>query len=245
VGTSQRHNGVWDDAKFNISGNGEFGLLRADEPNLRFEGLQINAHIGYALVANQANNANSDIRLSHNIIKGDQTYLTNSRGILVDVSNNRLQNVSIYNNIVYGYKYNISFTSAGTSILSSQISIYNNTTALGQIGFHNNNFSSDLNLQLKNNLAYSNMTDFDFRNEGVVASHNFASDATASPNGLGTDNAVFAFVNVSGNNYKLAGGDTGANGLGIDLSSDGTFSFSDDIDSTTRAIPWDVGADQN
>jgi hypothetical protein len=245
VGVSQRHSGVWDDNKYNVSGNGEFGLIRADEPNIRFEGLQVQAHLGYALGAELANTSNSDIRFSHNIIKGDQTYLTNSKGILVNVSNTRLQNVSIYNNIVYGFKYNISFSSAGTSVLPSQINIYNNTTSLGEIGFHSNNYGSDVNIQLKNNLAHNNTTDYDFRNTGVTALNNYASDATASPNGLGTDNATFTFINASGNNFKLAGGDTGANGLGVDLSADASFPFSDDIDKATRTAPWDVGADQN
>jgi hypothetical protein len=56
---------------------------------------------------------------------------------------------------------------------------------------------------------------------------------------------TFSFVNVTGGtNLHLDAADTGAKGLGVDLSADGTYAFNADIDGETRSAPWDIGADE-
>ena len=66
--------------------------------------------------------------------------------------------------------------------------------------------------------------------------------------GLGTENLYETTNATSGvtfdaDGYHLASTDTGAINAGTDLSADGTFAFTDDIDGQTRD-DWDIGADE-
>lgn len=51
-------------------------------------------------------------------------------------------------------------------------------------------------------------------------------------------------VTFATDGYHLSSSDTGAIDQGTDLSSDGIFPFTDDIDFDDRGIDWDIGADQ-
>lgn len=51
-------------------------------------------------------------------------------------------------------------------------------------------------------------------------------------------------VTFEADGYHLASTDTGAIDDGTDLSADGTFAFTDDIDGDTRSGSWDIGADE-
>jgi len=78
----------------------------------------------------------------------------------------------------------------------------------------------------------------------MTGDYNAEDDGNGIPGG-GTHNhsaTTFTFVDAANGNYHLASTDTGARGLGV-TAPDGAL-FSDDLDGQTRAIPWDIGADQ-
>jgi hypothetical protein len=122
--------------------------------------------------------------------------------------------------------------SASGSVLVSNCSVINN----GAIGF----WSISGTYVAKNCLASGNATDFSGA-FNAASTNNASSDGTAK----GTNpriNQTFTFVDEANDDYHLAHSDRGAWGQGIDLSSDATFPFDDDIDGDVLSI-WSIGAD--
>lgn len=80
-----------------------------------------------------------------------------------------------------------------------------------------------------------------------VNSNNNASDNTETVTNWGSNSRnaqTFTFVDEPNDDYHLASTDLGAIGYGMDLSADSSLAVTDDIDGVTRALPFDIGADQ-
>lgn len=251
VGTSQRHSGVWDSSKFYITSSKTYGVMRMSTASCHLEGLQID------MVGNGGSNVDwaiaefdSDIEgqfiISHNIIRRSGSYSTASKGIAI-YTNNEYHNIVVYNNIIYGFQQGIGNNHNGI-VLSGTFYYANNTIADCDVGISNNSYNAAHVSTYKNNLVYNSTTsDYDFASgvlPGITGINNLSSDTTATSESVGTGSKTFTFVNAGGNNFHLAGGDTGATDLGLDLSSDSIFSFNTDIDGATRSGTWDVGADE-
>ena len=90
------------------------------------------------------------------------------------------------------------------------------------------------NAYIKNNISVNNTV-------GQISA-NPHSGSSGTENLYQTTNATSG-VTFADDGYHLASNDTGAIGLGTDLSADEVFAFDDDIDGETRD-DWDIGADE-
>lgn len=77
----------------------------------------------------------------------------------------------------------------------------------------------------------------------ITQDHNVSSDATASGTGSKTSSTP-TYVNTGTGDLHLGSSDTIAKDSGTDLSGDGNFAISIDIDGQTRSGTWDIGADE-
>ncbi len=77
----------------------------------------------------------------------------------------------------------------------------------------------------------------------LAATCNYNSSDKAVTTGGANDrtNQTFSFTDSGAGDFSLLVTDTGAKGWGVDLSG-GVIGFNDDIASTARIIPWDMGA---
>jgi hypothetical protein len=108
--------------------------------------------------------------------------------------------------------------------------------------FRNGN-STAPNPILKNCLSADAGTADFFGTYAAGTEYNASSDATAPGTNSQTDQ-TFTFSGAG--EILLASGDAGARELGVDLSGDGTFAFTDDFQAGTRPFgsSWDIGADE-
>ena len=83
----------------------------------------------------------------------------------------------------------------------------------------------------------------DFVGTFTTSNNNASSDGTA-PGTSSRTSQTFTFVAAGSDDFHLDSADAGAKDFGADLSADGNFSFSDDIDGDTRSGSWDIGADE-
>jgi hypothetical protein len=75
--------------------------------------------------------------------------------------------------------------------------------------------------------------------------NNASSDANAPPNTVGgatLRNRTFVFYDAASFDYRLDPTDTGATGVGADLSADARYPFAVDAAGSARTVPWSVGA---
>jgi hypothetical protein len=145
--------------------------------------------------------------------------------------------LKIWNNIIYdvgtpGYTAGIQ-SETGTAYL------YNNTIVNIISGFA---IRADGKVIAKNNLTDAPVSDF-YGSFYPGSDFNASADDTA-PGFNSRRNQTFTFVDRAGRNLHLASFDGGARNYGLDLSSDPTVAFADDIDGNARSGGWDIGADE-
>ncbi len=233
VGTSQRHQGVWDDSKYCLDVNSGVDYTNGftlGAPFTKVDGLQIKrTGTSNTYAAIRLDGAYQE--LSNSIVNGDGGY-----GVMLDGECAKVWNVISYNgNSNFQLHY-----SAGSNYL------YNVTAVNGVNGFFNGTYRS---FAIKNALASGNSSaDFSLTGGGALSCDFCASsDDTADDLG-GEGNRVgqtFSFANPAGDDFHLAIDDTGAKDFGTDCSADPNLAFSDDIDGESRPfVVWDIGADE-
>ena len=228
---SQRHNGKWDAAKYNLAPSTNANAVTISVANTKIDGLQINCYAGnngggiYSLYDIAAS-------ISGNIVKGNSSVFTYT-GIRLRTG------FLVWNNIVYGFTNvsNLGAIYAGaTGNLAYNNTVYNNTVGFG--GSY---------AILKNNIAYNNTTDYSGTSNSA-STNNLSKDGTAPAFNTYYTNKTLSFVNTipSSEDFHLITTDTNAIDKGVDLSADANLAFSTDIDSNSRpaGAAWDIGADE-
>jgi parallel beta-helix repeat protein len=245
VGVSQRHNGKWDDSKYNYIR----GSLSIADSYTRVEGLQIQTRVSspfYGILAYSATNRPTGIRISSNIVKIPEA-VNNSYGIVFGTQTTRPNYV--YNNIVYG------FTGVGAMAIdmdsdygSGPSYVYNNTVFGSYYGI----YVAYKNALLKNNLAIDNFSDYDGTcpndsdyNAYYRGAPYFEGGGVNNSNGLNISAYASSsvFVDAIHEDFRLSSSSPLVN-VGADLSGDASLSFSVDLQNQTRSGTWDVGADE-
>ena len=243
--SSARHSGKWDDTKYRLELNKEYGgIITILENYATIDGLQV-SNIGLR------NNYSTGIEIS-NIVGTTSITISNSiiRATAIDVAQeysagilgNTIRasnNTKIYNNIIYGF---------GAGMLldgynANNAFVYNNTIINNVVvGIEINGNAQEL--RLKNNLVQNATTNYLLiHNDGITEYlSNISSDAT-SPNTTFRNKTV-SFFDVINKDFHLSPSDTAAVGAGTNLSSDTGLAFSNDIDGFWRFNIWDIGADQ-
>ena len=209
------------------------GPISSYVAHFRIEGLEIRSlYSGSPVYARPGAGVDGDIRVSHNLIRGNG--VDSGGGIFIYDYDGTTR---IWNNIIYdvsglGYLGGIQ-TSRGVAY------IYNNTIVDLIAGF---GIRSGGAVVAKNNLVEAPGDDF----YGVFypgSDFNASSDDTA-PGLHSRRGQTFAFVNRAGNDFHLVATDAGARNYGTDLSSDAHIPIADDVDGDLRAGGWDIGADE-
>ena len=250
---SQRHSGKWDGAKYNFQYTNYNGYFFKILTNYTItEGLQMKAvytsagggdnRVIYSAATYSAIRSNIIVAAS----SAPQSFSLTA--ISSDFSNSNAR-IFIYNNIVYNFK---TISGGGEAFKTGGDSgnnyIYNNTVYNSDIGFFGGSYVTTV---IKNNIVYNNTTDY----SGTFSSastNNLSKDATAPGAGAcpGANcyyrSKSLSFVNTTSGSedFHLVLTDTAAIGLGANLANDATLPFSTDVDSNTRGLTWDIGADQ-
>jgi len=239
VGTSQRHEGKWDEGKYRIDivGNG----LISYAPYTDISGLQIKITGGNSqqgIGVNEYSNVIYD-NIIYGIL-GDDSQWNSGIGVYTN-------NSVIFNNIIYN------FISANTvqnnGIYANgypQVYIYNNTIYNSDRGIVNNTGGGGSGyFVLKNNLVQNCDVDYSGGNFSASSTHNLSSDNTAPAFGIYYRDAVVNFIDPDNADFHLLFTDASAKNAGLRLTDDPYLSFSTDIDGETRSTDkWDIGADE-
>jgi hypothetical protein len=240
VNQSQRHQGRWDTARYNLSVDGYPLQLR--DNYVRIVGLQMEetsagARTPLQIVTTRATVANNILRTN---LLGSNTGLSATATAAYN---------KIYNNIV------ISNSSGYIDISSTNGTgdyIFNNTfISLGNTAFLASKTGEPYPVHFKNNIikGFSSIGAFDVASDSDYNSTDLPTyDWNIVGGGTGTHNRVsqtFTFTDAA-NDFHLVSADTGAKDAGINLSSDPDLPFSTDISGQVRPTsgPWDIGADE-
>lgn len=140
------------------------------------------------------------------------------------------------NCVAYGFD-STSTTSGG--FYNDRGITYNCTAYDCARGFYGGNVSAIA----KNCLAQSCTDGFAGSWDTTTSTTNCSDIASDAP-GTSPVTGTATFVDAANGDFHLASGDTVAKNAGTDLSGDGTYPFSNDIDGATRIGTWDIGADE-
>ena len=253
VGVSQRHSGVFGTG-FQI-GATNAQVIQATDNYVRIEGLVIQATVTnntfYAGIWSDPTGA-SDVRISHNLIKGVITggVTGGPAGIEVGTAGGG-QAYRVWNNVVYDFN-----TSGGIGIDFSNGTVYvfNNTVFNCATGIAKN---SNVTGEVRNNVSINDALNAAFVDyfqlagpPAVTRSSNVSSDATSTlGGGCGTcqiNKTAYAsyFQNTGAGDFHLLNTSLvlwTANGT--DLSAHANLPVTNDIDGGPRVRP-DIGADE-
>ena len=253
VGVSQRHRGGFGTG-FQLNGTANAVAIQIDDEYVRVEGLVVqhtvtNNSAVWAVWSDPALTT-SDVRISHNIVKGVITGGVTGGPSGIEVGTAGAGQVfRVWDNVVYNFN---TTNGVGISLDNGIAYVFNNTVFNCFIGVWK---SSGVTGQVRNNVSINDALNASFTDyvnlagpPAVTQSNNVSSDATATGTGSQTGRAAYSgyFKNTTSGtedfhlrNYSLSlWGSSGA-----DLSSDANLPVIDDIDGGLRMRP-DIGADE-
>ncbi|MDO8569534.1 MAG: hypothetical protein Q7R89_02025 [bacterium] len=253
VNLNQRHDGKWNNQKYNIifsPSSNSTQAVRTYVPYVKIDGLQIkiissmngNVGIGVSYVHD------GWVEVSNNIITGQ--ILKHASGIAMTYDIGNLTG-KIWNNLIYdlrgagfgsskGIKFGNCYNQEPCSIGTGYI--YNNTIINVQGGINN---ESTLGLIVaKNNIVQ----DADWGYGGTIdaSSSNNISNQNDAPGSNPQNNTTVSFVNKAGKDFHLSPSDNKALNKGASLISDPNLPISNDFEGNLRpsSSAWDIGADE-
>jgi hypothetical protein len=260
VGTRQRHQGTWSSTYFTatvIDNN----VIEVDNNYVVIEGLQLQSTLSAGsfmapitigasaqLPVNSVTEINENILLS---INSSAAY-GDINGIFANWVNSGTK-IYATNNIV------ICSGAVGKECNTAIRGAYNNANTVNWTGYlynntvvgnwyygidYSNSGSGTITAYSKNNIVQG--TKFQSYLAvvwGTGTGYNVSGNTFTT--GAGTDkaSATVSFVAPGSNNYHLNAGDSVAKDAGTDLSADGNYPVTMDVDSTPRTGTWDIGAD--
>lgn len=222
---SERHKGIWDSNKYNITGNIGNGIIKISQAYVLIEGIQAHSTLGWSGSAIYLNDYFRDIHISKCIAWG-----------------NTVSGIFVVSGPDLGYKiYNCIAINSPRGFDIRSMDIYNCTAVNCTEGFRQSYGA----INAYNCLSANNTTGFSYVGSQGLNLYNCASSDGTAANFAGSGNRInqtFSFVDAANGDYHLAENDTGARGYG--LTNPGSGLYLDDIDGETRTVPWDIGADQ-
>ncbi|MDQ1284238.1 MAG: hypothetical protein QG620_586 [Patescibacteria group bacterium] len=245
VGTSQRHQGKWDENKYHTlitaTGNSTMGISIRDD-HIRVEGMQVEMSSGAYTTCNGIylySVGAGEAYISSNLIKN---ATPSAAGIHVGDAD---QVIRIYNNIVYDSYNGIGFGSG--TVYADNNTVYNASNRAYNI--------EGGTVILKNNIAYSPADGY-YGTSNTASDYNISNLASDAPGANSKNETTVSFVDAANDDFHLLPTDTAARNSGVDLSQDQNLPITSDIDGQARATGWlseppggsghatDIGADE-
>jgi len=238
---SQRHQGKWDDGKYNlnVSSVGAYNV-NINNQFVHVDGLQIknSSTSGYDQIGIDMD---KNSYVSNNILQYAGSGGTNIFGIQYNLTAGNF-NLKVWNNIIYGFKKGIG-GNAGGDVLRAVV--YNNTVKDAIVGYYTNGYMDTI---LKNNIAQNCIDGFTSSNFHPSSNYNISDLVADAPGANSKNSTTVAFADPANKDFHLSTSDTAAKNSGADLSADINLAFTNDIDGQTRpsssSTIWDIGADE-
>ena len=256
VGVSQRHSGVFGTG-FQLNATNQ-AVVRIDDAYVRIEGLAIQATVtgnttGWGGIISQPAGA-SDVRISHNIVKGVITVTVTGLPAGIEVGLNNANVHRIWNNVVYDFPTNGTETAFGISLDDGVAYAFSNTVFNCNTGIAK--FSGlDAGSEARNNVSIHDtglnpgFVDYKYLAAvtAVTRSSNVSSDATSETVALRGKTAYATyFKNTTPGTEDFHLLNTSLSlwtASGTNLSADANLPVTNDIDGGARVRP-DMGADE-
>ena len=242
-GDTTRHSGIWDDDRYTLSVDAN--ALTISDNYIRIDGLQIeednSGNRRAVLLTSGSNNAKIEYCIMRTSSGGvDNCLQIGSSGTAPSVGNCILicgNSADVGINVSAsqgsgGYFYNLTIIGGPSS---SAIGLDLDSVSANEETFKNciiEGFAT---------AAVGDVTDASDYNATDLASFGWTQTTPAGNNQV---NQTFVFVDSGNDDFHLDPTDTGATDLGTDLSADGDYPITRDIDYETRSGTWDIGADE-
>ena len=246
--------GTWSTAHYRLSTGDNTSTLDINDPFWRIENLQIeqtgggdtNPHRGISV---QNLGGSGGLRLIGNIIRCSGTCasspptVANHNGVYMN--DQSVQDLIAVNNLIYGFSD--SQLQTNTSGFGGGLYYYyNNTLYGGTYGLYFYADGGSDTVVMRNNLLCGSSGGDYFKTAEAISTLTTQNNVTcdASSPDASYRSATISWVDQAGGDYHLQSSDAGAKDRGADLSADGVYPFSTDIDTQTRSGTWDAGADE-
>ena len=251
VGTSQRHQGKWDDNKYNLSSTSSDSVYIQDD-HVQISGLQIKIAPSSSNLSavSISSGSGANIIISDNLFRrSGGTGGFGIRGIYTNPETMGNRNLYIYNNIIYDF-IGILTLGSGIYLRSGWTAyVYNNTIRNSDYAFVRN----DGTFVVKNNIV-QNCTDGYDGTFDSASDNNISDIAGDAPNAtFATTSKIVQFVDSANKDFHLSPSDTSAINSGTssiitDLTNVGADpeiinDIKYDIDGHLRRS-YDIGADE-
>ncbi|GEM_PF-1276901 len=235
VGVSQRHEGTWDDTKFNIKTDGNYNAIDIKDDYVYLEGLQIQGSYNNvtfnSVIVNRANNT----RVSNSIIVGNHGVLLSGALVVNSIAGT----IYLWNDVIYFTGETVNRAGISSSGIGTTVYAYNNTIYNYQKGFVT---ADSGEIIAKNNITQNCTDGFDGTFDSS-SDYNISDLASDAPGANSKNDVTVKFRDVIGKDFHVTSDDTVAIDAGADLSADENLSLTTDIDGHSRST-WDIGADE-
>lgn len=230
-----RHNGIWDATKYRLEVGSVANVLLLTERYTRVIGLQIRLTSESANYQSVINSQERYCEVSHCIFRGAGVGATTYRKNTVVLTGIGGQ---FFNNLTYdvattpNHSNSVVLYVSGAGTTPNK-EIYSNTFIGGSRSI---NIVTETAAEYYNNIFDGGVVDF----ADIIGTENYNSTnrATGLTGANSRESQTFTYNDSGSGDYQITSDDTGAKGYGDDLSAD----FTDDIEGTTRTVPWDIGA---
>jgi hypothetical protein len=239
VGISQKHNGVWDDNKYNLifsNSSNNSSAINITTSYAYIEGLQLNvvssAYQNHGIYIG----GNGYFTISKTILKGNFSGSANGGGVYTHSAGSGY--IIINNNIVYGFQQGLS-----NQYGPYQVNFYNNTLVNCANGIYADSNDIAINNITKNCTDGFNNTPYDSSSDYNLSDIAGDQPASGANDIMGID---VEFWDEANNDYHLAPGSPGIDQGTSTLELPPSYSpidLSYDIDGDKRRT-WDIGADE-
>jgi hypothetical protein len=244
VEAAENHGGVWTSSAYQIGLSASAGtVLNITQGWTQVKGIQVQVSsvggFGGIGILNSQTTFQWNF-IDRCIVRLDAPVIdsggSNCYGIAEDFGGTRVTNCTIY-----GFEQTVSL---GRGLVTNGSLLnpiwYNNTIYGCDVCYSGAGSSPPL---LINNIAQNNTGSACYVGSFHASSACNISDDGTQPGGKSA-NVNFVSTTFATADFHLSLTDTAANSYGTDLSADGNYAFSNDIDGATRSAPWSAGSDQ-
>lgn len=253
VGISQRHSGIWNSSKANMTINEYYpAFYNLRQRYYRIEGFQINNQRivngdggGVRVYPGLVYTDTGEIHITDNIITKQAVGIDNSESNGIRVLGSTIgTKVLIANNIIYGFKKGVHRSHTSNNL---HVFLYNNTVGeFTEDAFLLSRYGTNMSYKVRNNLIENNNTtgnEWRFSSSAGtndIYEYNQSTDGSA----IGTNNQVGTvdFIDAAKHDYRLQTIDTIARDTGADLRADPDFSITKDIKGQEIISTFHMGA---